>query len=111
MIKIEDPGLDLLIVVCKHPAYAGNRILKQLYLSLNLEWACRRSGETAPDPDQLKLDHVTDLELKEAAGGFYGLCRAKEVQEYEKTFGFCTAIFLILNAEIEIRSAKGQPVH
>jgi hypothetical protein len=65
---------------------------------------------TIQDVD-LELEKLVDVEIKAAAGFFYGLCCSIDPKNYLKTFGLCFLLEQACLAEIQSRPAEGQLVH
>lgn len=111
---VEEDGLKVLLVGLDHRANRENPLFKHLGVALALEWACRQTGEMNEKPIALPgLDTLSDHDLRQAAGFFYGLCCQIDVDRYPKTFAFCFALFRVLAEEIDLRSPvpAGVTVH
>jgi len=69
---------------------------------------CLRDLQTAlttaaADAIELDFSKLVDVEVKAAAGFFFGLCRSIDVDRFPKTFQFCFFMVELLNAEFEQR--------
>jgi hypothetical protein len=52
---------------------------------------------------ELDLAKLVDVEIRAAAGLFFGLCRTVDVSCFLKTFQFCCSLLEILSSEFERR--------
>jgi hypothetical protein len=69
-----------------------------------------RDLKTALDDDEadsveLDFSKLVDVEIRAAAGLFFGLCRTVDVARFPKTLQFCFTLLENLNAEFERRRA------
>lgn len=58
-----------------------------------------------PEADGAEVDftRLIDVEIKTAAGLFFGICRSIDVGRFPQTFTLCFSLLEILNAEFDRR--------
>jgi hypothetical protein len=92
--RIEPEGREAILAGLKRLS-----ICRKLYSLLSEE-------PTIQDVDlELELEKLVDVEIKAAAGFFYGLCCSIDLKNYLKTFGLCFLLEQACLADIERRRA------